>query len=221
MPSSRSLLPDSTFASLARRSLFALALCAVLVVTCYAFVDRPVATFVHAHDLHRFAALRWLTLPPPIIQEWAPVALVALAARRAFGPFTPCERVILAASVCIIVADQFRQSLAYVFGRYWPTTWIHDNPSYIRDGAYGFHLFHGGEAEASFPSGHTTRMAAMTAAVWGTYPGPGRILALASIAVAVGLVGMNYHFVGDVVAGAFLGGIVGAYGTALSAATSR
>ena len=32
-------------------------------------------------------------------------------------------------------------TLAYAFGRYWPDTWVHDNPSLIRDGAYGFHPF--------------------------------------------------------------------------------
>ena len=30
-------------------------------------------------------------------------------------------------------------------------------------------------------------------------------------AVAVGLLGMDYHFVGDVIAGGFVGGIVGTY----------
>jgi hypothetical protein len=34
---------------------------------------------------------------------------------------------------------------------------------------------------------------------------------LASVAVAAGLLGMVYHFVGDVIAGGFVGGIVGAY----------
>jgi hypothetical protein len=34
---------------------------------------------------------------------------------------------------------------------------------------------------------------------------------LAAAAVVVGLIGMNYHFVGDVVAGGFAGAIVGVY----------
>jgi hypothetical protein len=31
------------------------------------------------------------------------------------------------------------------------------------------------------------------------------------VAEAVGLLGMDYHFVGDVIAGGFVGGVVGAY----------
>jgi hypothetical protein len=31
------------------------------------------------------------------------------------------------------------------------------------------------------------------------------------VAVAVGLLGIDYHFVGDVIAGGLVGGIVGAY----------
>ena len=41
--------------------------------------------------------------------------------------------------------------------------------------------------------------------------GPFRRWELALLAASVGLVGMNYHFVGDVIAGGFIGGIVGTY----------
>ncbi len=57
----------------------------------------------------------------------------------------------------------------YVFGRDWPETWIDNNPSLIRDGAYGFHPFHGNSAYGSFPSGHTARTLAVAAVVWIAY----------------------------------------------------
>jgi hypothetical protein len=34
---------------------------------------------------------------------------------------------------------------------------------------------------------------------------------LAALAVAIGLIGMNYHFLGDVIGGTFAGAIVGVY----------
>jgi membrane-associated phospholipid phosphatase len=170
-----------------------------------------VAFYVHDQRFADLTALKWLTYPPPVVQAWVPAGLAALMVRRAWGPFCRWERVLLAAGVSLVLADQFRESLAYVFGRYWPDTWINDNPSLIRDGAYGFHPFRGGVAYGSFPSGHTARTLAVAAVLWIAYPRWRWAWALASGAEAAGLLGMDYHFVGDVVAGGFVGGIVGAY----------
>jgi membrane-associated phospholipid phosphatase len=211
----------SNFTRLLRNSLAALLLCAVLVALCYWFVDRPVAFYVHDQRLAEHAVLEWLTYPPPIVQAWAPVVLAALMVRRAWRPFRRWELAVIAAGVGLILADQFRESLAYAFGRYWPETWIDGNPSLIRDGAYGFHPFHGGSAYGSFPSGHTTRTLAVAAVVWSAYPRWRWVCFLASVAVAVGLIGMNYHFVGDVIAGGFVGGIVGAYAAYFALAGPR
>jgi membrane-associated phospholipid phosphatase len=201
------------FRQLLERSLIALLLGAISVTFCYFVVDQPVAFYVHEHNIARFAVLKWLTYPPPILQSFVPAVLVALMVRRAWGPFRRWELALLAASVSLVLADQFRVTLAYAFGRYWPETWVGDNPSLIGNGAYGFHPFHSGAAYGSFPSGHTARTLAIAAAVWIAYPGWRWACVVASMAVALGLLGMNYHFVGDVIAGGFVGGIVGAYTT--------
>jgi len=180
---------DSLPRRLLARSLVALAVCAALVTLCYFFVDRPVAFFVHDHGIaHLYPvrghpALAWVTYPPPILQTWAPAVLAALTLRRAFGAFRRWELTLLVACVSLLVAVQFKDTLKFAFGRYWPDTWIRHNPSLIQDDAYGFHPFH---EEISDEEGW-----------YGSFP------------VAVGLIGMNYHFVGDVVAGAFVGGLVG------------
>jgi membrane-associated phospholipid phosphatase len=202
---------DPDFGPLLRNTLAALLLGAALVLLCYWFVDRPVAFYVHDQKFADHAALKWLTYPPPILQAWVPVVLAALMVRRAWGPFHRWERVVLAACVSLVLADQARETLAYVFGRSWPETWVDGNPSLIRDGAYGFHPFHSGSAYGSFPSGHTARTLAVAAVVWLAYPSWRWACGLACLAEAAGLLGMNYHFVGDVVAGGFIGGVVGAY----------
>ena len=201
--------PD--YARLLKRTLSALAIGAALVALCYFFVDRPVAFFVHDRDFAAHPALRWLTYPPPIVQAWAPVVIAALLVRRAWGPFARWEHAVLAAAVAVIVADQFRESISYLAGRYWPDTWIDDNPSLIRDGAYGFHPFQTGRAYGSFPSGHTARTAAAASVFWLAYPRGRWACALVVAVEGAALVGMNYHFVGDVVAGGFVGGVVGVY----------
>jgi membrane-associated phospholipid phosphatase len=199
------------FRRLARNTLAALLVCAALVLVCYWFVDRPVAYYVHDRGFAHDAFFKWLTYPPPVLQAWVPVLLAALVVRRVWGPLGRWERAVAAACVSLVLADQFRETLAYVFGRYWPETWVDNNPSLIRDGAYGFHPFHSGPAYGSFPSGHTARTLAAAAVVWIAYPRWRWACGLASVAVAAGLLGMDYHFVGDVIAGGFVGGIVGAY----------
>lgn len=189
-----------------------LVLALLTVAVCYEFVDRAVARFVFEHG--REPGLKWLTYPPPIVQTWTPALLTLIGLRWMAGRPTRLERVVFTAGVCLVIADQFRESLALVFGRTWPETWIDDNPSYIQNGVYGFHFFHGGRGYESFPSGHTARTAAAAAVFWIAYPAwwVRCLCAAATTLVAIGLIGMNYHFVSDVVAGGLVGGIVGAFG---------
>jgi membrane-associated phospholipid phosphatase len=184
---------------------------ALLVALCYFFVDRPVAYFMHDQGVARYPLLKQLTYPPPILEWWAPIVLTALAVRRSWGPLRRWEWTVVAACISLVISEAFRETLSYFFGRYWPETWVENNPSLIRDGAYGFHPFHSGAIYSSFPSGHTTRIVAGTAVFWIAYPRWRWACALVSAAVVVGLIGMDYHFVGDVVAGAFVGALVGTY----------
>jgi membrane-associated phospholipid phosphatase len=218
--------PDPVYQPLLRRTLLALLICTVLVILCYYFVDPRVAFFVHDHNIpryqvavgsSRFSILKAMQYPPPVLEEWAPAVLVLLFIRRAWGPFSRWETTLFAVCVSLLLSAQFKETLKFVFGRYWPDTWTPwqhpSNPSLIRDGfaGYGFHPFHGGEAYGSFPSGHTCRTVAITAVVWVAYPRWRWSCVLATGAVVLGLIGMNYHFVGDIVAGGFVGGILGVY----------
>ncbi|HEX4411995.1 MAG TPA: phosphatase PAP2 family protein, partial [Lacipirellulaceae bacterium] len=192
------------FERLLQRSLFAAVGCAVLVVFCFYFVDRPVAFFVHRHEIPRLEEFRWLTEPPPLVQSWSPLVLIALAVRRAFGPWRRWQHVLFVACVSLIVADQFRESLGDLCGRYWPETWRDNNPSLIGTGAYGFHPFQVGDDIGSFPSGHAARISAFVAVLWLGLPRGRWFYAIIAVPMLVALVAMNYHFVSDVIAGATL-----------------
>src|SRR5215213_1466953 len=207
---------EDRFRRTLRLSIVTLICCTIAVVVCYYFVDRPVAFFVHDHRIARFEELRWLTEPPPLVQSWAPLLLVLLGVRRAFGPWRRWQHVLFIACVSLIVADQFRQSVGDLFGRYWPETWHDDNPSLIGNGAYGFHLFQVGDDVGSFPSGHSARIVGFASVFWLTMPRSRGICALIAIPMLLALIGMNYHFVSDVIAGSVLGGIVGAWAARLS-----
>src|SRR5213595_709124 len=153
------------YATLLRRTSIALAMALIAVFICYFWVDRPVAFFVHRHHIDEIKFFRWLTYPPPELQTWSPLLLTLLLVRRAWGPLLHWQKVLLVACLSLIVADDFRISLGDVFGRYWPQTWTHDNPSLIGTGTYGFHLFQRGDDVGSFPSGHACRILAF-ATVW-------------------------------------------------------
>lgn len=183
---------------------------AAAVLACYFLVDRPVASWVHAQHLGHFWALKDLTLPPPWAQAWSPLLLVLLAARWAYGPLRPWQIHLATAAVALVLADQFRESLSLVLARYWPETW-RGNASWIGDGTFGFALFASGKDFGSFPSGHMARTAAVAAVAWLAYPRWRWLGVLALALEAVGLIGMNYHFVGDVLGGTALGAIVGAW----------
>jgi membrane-associated phospholipid phosphatase len=210
------MLDNQNSAHLLLRTILAVVVCAIAVTICYYFVDRPVATFVYDHRIPRFEELRWLTDPPPLVQSWAPLLLVLLVVRRGFGPWRHSQHVVFVACVSLIVADQFRQSLGDLFGRYWPETWHDNNPSFIGTGAYGFHPFQVGDDVGSFPSGHAARIVGFGSVFWLTMPRSRWACVVLGVPMLVALVGMDYHFVGDVIAGSVLGAIVGCWAALLS-----
>jgi membrane-associated phospholipid phosphatase len=205
------------YVPLLRHSLIALAVCAVAVVVCYYFIDRPVAFFVHDHQIAKVEAFRWLTEPPPVVQSWSPLVLVLLCIRRAIGPWQRWQHALFLACVSVIVADQFRQSLGDLCGRYWPETWRNNNPSLIGTGAYGFHPFEVGDDVGSFPSGHAARILGFLSVFWIMLPRARWLYAVLAASLGLALVAMNYHFVSDVIAGSVIGGIVGAWAVRLLA----
>lgn len=196
-----------------KQSLIALLLTSIACAASYSFIDREVAFFVHQQRFNQYAILKWLTYIPEAFGYLAPIVLALGALQKSRGPLTRWQQTLFAAAISFAVTLAFLAVLKMVFGRYWPETWINNNPSLIGNGAYGFHFFHDGEAYSSFPSGHTARTMAVMSVLWIAYPRWRWFAALISGAVIVGLVGMDYHFVGDTIAGAFLGAIIGTYTT--------
>ncbi len=180
---------------------------AVLVTLCVLFVDRAASSW--SHDvLHRPALAVHITR----LAGWrypsgaaVLVLLAALVARITGRALGPVWRAAIAAAVATLVATIAVAFVKYGCGREWPETWVQNNPSWIGNHAYGFFPFHGGEGFESCPSGHTTRMAAPGAVLWRRLPRWRVLWVLPAAVVAVALVAADFHFVGDCVAGAYLG----------------
>ncbi|HEY7245771.1 MAG TPA: phosphatase PAP2 family protein [Xanthobacteraceae bacterium] len=182
-----------------------LVITAFAVALSYIWLDRPIALFAHAH-LHPYDLFARLNSVPAIV---SPVVIFAFAA---IGLWALSERalsrlqtVTVLAVVSLAVASGVKDQLKLAFGRTWPETWVRNNPSFIRDGVYGFNPFHGGPGFAAFPSGHATAVCAVMSVLWICYPRYRALYAVCMVAVAIGLVGADLHFLSDVIAGAFLG----------------
>jgi membrane-associated phospholipid phosphatase len=187
----------------------ALVLTALAVLISYQWLDRPIAYFAHAH-FHNEPLFTQLTLIPEFFAPLAVLAFIGLGLRALVEkPLTRLEAVTLLCALSLVVASAIKNPLKLVFGRTWPETWARDNPSLIRDGVYGFHPFHGGAGFESFPSGHTTAVVAIMSVLWMCYPRFRALYALFVAAVVIGLVGADFHFLSDCIAGAFLGASTG------------
>lgn len=214
----RAVEQTAWFRKLLRNAVAVLAVGTPLVAVCYFFVDRPVAFFVHERvkkppEMKWLKEVLWLMTEEPMWLNALAVMVAVLAVlRRANGPLKHWENAALAASVSLIVAIAIEWYLKYLAGRYWPETWLQPpNASLIGGGEYGFHPFNSGPAYGSFPSGHTARVVAVFSVVAFAYPRLWRVCVLICASVIVGLVGLNYHFVGDTVGGVMLGGFTGMF----------
>ncbi len=174
----------------------------VLVVLCYRYVDVPVAAFFE-RLLRWNAGWRHYTAHLPDLLTTFVIVGTALSwgaypVARARGRTHDAELLRLIGT-CLPVSFATKAVFKLVFSRTNTRAWLagYSDP--------GFHWFHGGALYASFPSGHMTVFAAFFTALWFYY---GRFRAFYAgmlMLLAIALIATDYHFVGDVVAGAYAG----------------
>ncbi len=186
-----------------------LAATAAACAAAYLWLDRPIALTAHAYHVYQnsFALLTYIPEPlvPLACAAFALTGLWALAGR----PLSSWGTVAVLCSISVLVTELSKSQLKYVFGRTWPETFVQNNPSFIRDGVFGFNFFKGGAAYASFPSGHTAAICALVSVLWIMAPKLRPLCILAVLVVVVGLIGADYHFLSDIIAGGFVGTSIG------------
>jgi membrane-associated phospholipid phosphatase len=179
--------------------------CVVLVSLSIAFVDRPLALLMHRlfHRSHWLLPLAGIGQIPKSLAGPA-LIVAAVAGWRGWRPGSRGWSAI-ACGVAVVIAGWAKDALKEAFGRTWPEPWLGRNPSLIGNGVYGFSPFHGGEGWASFPSGHTAAIGAVAGVLWWRAPHLRWLWGLLVVLAAAGLVADTYHFLGDVIAGGYLG----------------
>lgn len=182
---------------------------AAATTSAYLWLDRPIALTAHTYHAYQASFAPFTYVPEPMAAAGCIVFLAAglwvLAGRR----LAPWATVALLSSMSVLLTEIIKSELKFVFGRTWPETFVQNNPSFIRDGAFGFNFFHGGAGYGSFPSGHTAAICALVSVLWIMAPKGRPLYVLAVLAVVIGLIGADYHFLSDIIAGGFVGTTIG------------
>lgn len=194
-----------------KATLIAIITCIIVVWAGYFFVDKFVAFAVYRHHLMHYQIFQWLTHIPELFDALTFLFYIYFAIKFSCSVIKKIDRQFLMMANSIVIAGFLKAILKMIFGRYWPTTWINNNPSLIQNGAYGFHLLHIGSEYRSFPSGHTAVTFAAMTIVWIEFPRKRWLAVIIAVLVPIGLLGMNYHFVTDIIAGGTLGAITACF----------
>lgn len=182
-----------------------LAVTIAAVIVAYFFIDLPVCCFLRDWELHHYRVLRWLTRPPEVFCLLSPLVLIAGLLRRWFGPWTPPEKAAVAAAVATLFAALTALLLKIAFGRSGPHLVSTDIASSLSGGIYGFYPFTVSYAYWALPSGHTACTLSATCVLAAAFPSQRLVWGLIGVIVPAALVALNHHFVGDVLAGAYVG----------------
>jgi membrane-associated phospholipid phosphatase len=198
---------------LAMQTACALTACVGLVAFCNWQIDRPVALWVRDHV---GVAVNWLSWPDLItaIMIAAPILLVWAGVTRLRRPWRRHETLLVAISMSVVGMIILKQLLKFIFGRPSTRLWI-ENGGSLGDRDFAFRWFHGFHPYDSFPSGHMTIACALASLAWFWLPKWRWLAAAAVTFVAFCLVITNYHFVGDIIAGGFIGWLGGAWSVQL------
>ena len=178
-------------------------LLAPVVVLCILYLDVPLAHFVRDY---LYANAHWSRTTSDLPDLLSLVVLISMAG--AFAIYLRRSRnaiydrlTLLAREVLWLAPSSYlaKALLKIVFGRSNTRCWLRD-PT-----IYGFHWFQMKEHCEGFPSGHMLVITALLAVLWRFYPGSRILVSFTGVLLGLALIATNYHFLSDVLAGAYLG----------------
>ena len=186
--------------------LIAFPIVTLAVVFCNYYLDTRIASSVQLFfRSNKKAAFYLANIPDVLLIFVVIVTLFALylyfsRSRKGLND----QRTLLYKLVAVVApASYVLKSVAkFIFGRIQTREWL------LRPDLYGFNWFHGGGNFEGFPSGHMVVFTALAAALWRFYPECRTISRIAIVVLGFSLIATNYHFLGDVIAGAYLGLVI-------------
>lgn len=186
----------------------------IMVSLCIWFIDQPIALYVHNnHPLHALihTLLGTITgsanannhIPDFLMPMTVIITILSWVGywiRTYYGHFDRHTYFFKMAGVTVPLAFLSKSITKFVFGRINTRVWVVD-PTQSRN----FHWLEGLGNYHGFPSGHMAVLTPVFIALWHFYPGLRILWMTALLSLASALVLTDYHFVSDVIAGAYLG----------------
>ena len=176
---------------------------AFLIICSYFFLDKEIALFVRKTLMSK-ARLDILSTSIPDILFPLVCAITGIAWTVYFhlkrkGVFNTHSRFFQLVAISVPFAFFLKSILKHQVGRINTRFWL------LHPGFQEFHLFHGSRNYSGFPSGHMAVFTVLITALWRFYPRyrPTYVVFLSVLAAA--LIVTDYHFLSDVIAGAYLG----------------
>jgi len=181
-------------------------LAGLLVVCSYYFLDKSLAIYVK-RVLFSNARLSFFSadIPDllfPIVCAIAGIAWAAYYYHASKGIYNKHALFFLLIASAVPLAFFLKSILKLVVGRITTRFWLR------HPGITEFHWFHGVGHYSGFPSGHMAVFSVLVIALWKFYPRywPAYCGFLSLLALA--LIATDYHFLSDLIAGAYLGLLV-------------
>lgn len=196
--------------------LFVIAITCGILYACIYYLDEPLVYWAYETHLREFSWLNGFVLIADYLKKSLLFLYPLLVIRFIQNRFTPLDKILLYLVNSIAIAEFLKSLLKPMFGRTWPATWKCHNLSLIENHIDKFDWLHGGMINDAFPSGHMVTITAAMTALAIIYPKMRIISFIISTFVAIGLVGLYYHYLSDIIAGALLGYLTAYYTAYLS-----
>jgi membrane-associated phospholipid phosphatase len=183
--------------------LIGLIVTSIFVTVSVQWFDRPVAQFFYDFGQRQRAPVeiadRAFSIPGLAAVAFAMCGLAALMGRRQ----SKTELAIALCSISVLATTVIKNQLKLIFGRTWPYL--------LSENAYGFNFFKEGKSFESFPSGHAAVAAVVLYIMWTVFPTKRAFFVLCAVALDMGLIVFDVHFLSDVLAGSFVGISIGLF----------
>jgi membrane-associated phospholipid phosphatase len=189
------------------------------IVYCYNHVDRPLALWLDAQQSRHWPLLGWPHQFVDVLVYSLPLIFIGCGIVWWRQNRSHWLAVVFDASLSLAVVLALKAPLKALFGRTWPDTFYHNNPSYLDHGVYGFLPLHWQVAYWAFPSGHTAQIVAIGTAAIFHKPKLGWLFVPLSLFVMADLVALNFHWLSDVLGGVLFGASIALVVTRLATIT--
>lgn len=173
------------------------------------FIDKPLSIYINQQGWDKWLLLRNITEKLPAVMLIITILVVAYKNLGKNNRYLPAIVGGIYFYLMISLAEVIKNLLKITFGRYWPKTWFDSNFSLIEHGVYGFNWFNGFNNHSAFPSGHSTYIAFCCIWLILLLPKLNLLWLLLILIMPICLIILNYHFLGDCLAGVGLGYILG------------